>query len=114
VRRHVAAVERDLEQRSRLLERLREMLAGLEYSTAPTVDELIGTVEAMTVVEATIEDIVTRDPWEEAWELRARSSSCCASPAASASCRSGSASRRPRRWQCNVAVCRRRARWATT
>ncbi|MGI8730361.1 MAG: bifunctional nuclease domain-containing protein [Solirubrobacteraceae bacterium] len=71
VRRHVAAVERDIEQRRRLLERLRAMLDALERSSAPTVDELIGAVEAMTVVEATIEDVVTREPWEAAWELTA-------------------------------------------
>jgi bifunctional DNase/RNase len=71
VRRHVAAVERDIEQRQRLLARLREMLDGLEHSTAPSVDELIGTVEAMTVVEATIEDVVTREPREEAFETNA-------------------------------------------
>lgn len=71
VRRHVAAVERDIEQRRRLLDRLRDMLEALERSSAPTVDELIGAVEAMTGVEATIADVVTRDPWEAAWELMA-------------------------------------------
>jgi len=71
VRRHVAAVERDIAQRRRLLDRLRDMLDALERSPAPPVDELIGAVEAMTVVEATIEDIVTREPWEGAWEMTA-------------------------------------------
>lgn len=69
VRRHVAAVERDIEQRRRLLDRLRDMLDALAHSSKPTVDELIGAVEAMTVVEATIDDIVTRDRWSAAWEL---------------------------------------------
>lgn len=69
VRRHVAAVERDIEQRRRLLDCLRDMLDALEHSSEPTVDELIGAVEAMTVVEATIDDIVTRDRWSAAWEL---------------------------------------------
>lgn len=72
MRRHVAAVERDIEQRRRLLRRLRDMLDGLERSSAPTTDELIGAVEAMTVVEATIEDIVTRERWDAAWELTAQ------------------------------------------
>ena len=67
MRRHVAAVERDIEQRRRLLHRLRDMLDRLERSSAPTTDELIGAVEAMTVVEATIEDIVTRERWDAAW-----------------------------------------------
>ena len=71
VRRHVAALERDIEQRRRLLDRLREMLGTLERSAAPTLDDLLGTVEAMTVVEATIEDVITRDPWEQAWEMSA-------------------------------------------
>lgn len=69
VRRHVAAVERDIEQRRRLLERLRDMLDALEHASAPTVDELIGAVEAMSVVEATIDDVVTRERWDAAWEL---------------------------------------------
>src|SRR4051794_26864047 len=71
VRRHVAALERDIEQRRRLLDRLHEMLGTLERSATPTLDDLLGTVEAMTVVEATIEDIITRDPWAEAWEMTA-------------------------------------------
>ncbi|MFP5363958.1 MAG: MerR family transcriptional regulator, partial [Thermoleophilia bacterium] len=71
VRRHVAAVERDIERRRRLLDRLREMLAALERSPAPPVDELLGAVEAMTVVEATIEDIVTREPWDQGFEMTA-------------------------------------------
>ena len=71
VRRHVAAVERDIEQRRRLLERLREMLDALERSPARPVDELLGAVEAMSVVEATIEDVVTREPWLDAYEMTA-------------------------------------------
>jgi len=70
VRRHVATVEREIEQRRRLLDRLCDMLVTLERSREPTVDELIGAVEAMTVVEATIEDVVTRERWEAAWELQ--------------------------------------------
>ncbi len=71
IRRHVAALERDIEQRRRVLGRLRGMLDALERSSAPTVEELIGAVEAMTVVEATVEDVVTRDPWVEGFELTA-------------------------------------------
>lgn len=71
VRRHVSAVERDIEQRRRLLDRLRDMLEALERSPAPPVDELLGAVEAMTVVEATIDDVVTRDAWEHAYEMTA-------------------------------------------
>ena len=69
MRRHVAAVERDIEQRRRLLDRLRGMLDALERSSAPTADDLIGAVEAMTVVEATVEDVLTRERWEDMWEL---------------------------------------------
>jgi bifunctional DNase/RNase/DNA-binding transcriptional MerR regulator len=69
VRRHVAAVERDIEQRRRLLDRLRGMLDALEHASAPTADDLLGAVEAMTVVEATVEDVVTRERWEDIWEL---------------------------------------------
>jgi bifunctional DNase/RNase len=68
VRRHVAAVEHEIAQRHRLLDRLREMLDALERTAEPSVEKLIGAVEAMTVVEATIEDIVTREPWAAAWE----------------------------------------------
>ena len=70
VRRHAAAVERDIDQRRRLLDRLRDMLAALERSAAPTVDELIGALEAMNVVEATIAEVLTRERWEAAWEFQ--------------------------------------------
>ena len=69
VRRHVAAVERDIEQRRRLLERLRSMLNALERSSAPTVEDFLGAVEAMTVVETEISDVVTRERWDATWEL---------------------------------------------
>lgn len=64
VRRHVAAVERDIAHRQALLDRLRAMLDGLEHASSPSVDHLIGTVEAMSVVEATIEDVYFR-AWHE-------------------------------------------------
>lgn len=70
VRRHITAVERGIEQRRRLLDRLRDMLDALERSSQPSVDELLQTVEAMTVVEAQIEDVVTRDRWDAVWELQ--------------------------------------------
>jgi len=70
VRRHIAAVERDIEQRRRLLARLHDMFDALQRSSAPTVEDLIGAVEAMTVVEATIADILTRERWDAAWELQ--------------------------------------------
>lgn len=70
VRRHVAVVEREIDRRRRLLDRLRDMLEAMERSPVPPVDELIGAVEAMSVVEATIEDVVTRDRWDVAWELQ--------------------------------------------
>ncbi|MDQ6805618.1 MAG: DUF151 domain-containing protein, partial [Actinomycetota bacterium] len=69
VRRHVAAVERDIEYRRRLLDRLRNMLDALERSAAPTVDDLIGAVEAMTVVETRIQEVLARERWDAAWEL---------------------------------------------
>ncbi len=68
VRRHVAAVEHEIAHRHRLLGRLRETLEALERTAEPSVEKLIGAVEAMTVVEATIEDVVGREPWAATWE----------------------------------------------
>ena len=70
VRRHVAVVEHEIDQRRRLLDRLRDMLDAMERSPVPPVDELLRAVEAMSVVEATIENIVTRDRWDVTWELQ--------------------------------------------
>ena len=58
VRRHLEQVERKLEQQQRLRERLRELLDALERSIEPSADQLIETLEAMTVVEARVKDVL--------------------------------------------------------
>jgi hypothetical protein len=68
VRRHLVAVERDLEHRRRLLDHLRDMLAALERSSEPTVEDMIGALEAMTVLEAAVDDVLTRERWHAGWE----------------------------------------------
>jgi len=68
VRRHLEQVERELENQHRLHERLRQMLAALERSVEPGADEYIDALEAMSVIEATVEDVVIRVPAGEAAE----------------------------------------------
>ncbi len=58
VRRHVAEVERELERQQRLRERLRKLLDALERSIEPSTDQFIETLEAMTVVEAKVKDVL--------------------------------------------------------
>ena len=58
VRRHVAHVEQELEQQQRLRERLRQLLDALEQSIEPSTDQFIETLEAMTVVEAKVKDVL--------------------------------------------------------
>lgn len=58
VRRHLEQVERELENRRRLLERLRGLLDALERSIEPSAEQFIQILEAMTVVEATVKDVL--------------------------------------------------------
>ncbi len=58
VRRHVAHVERELERQQRLRERLGQLLDALERSIEPSTDQFIETLEAMTVVEAKVKDVL--------------------------------------------------------
>jgi len=65
VRRHLEQVERELEQQHRLRERLRLSLASLERSVESSADELIDAMEAMTVIETNVQDVVVRLPSDE-------------------------------------------------
>ncbi len=58
VRRHLQQVERELEHQRRLQERLRGLLDALERSVAPSAEQFIETLEAMTAVEATVKDVL--------------------------------------------------------
>ena len=58
VRRHLEQVERELEQQQRLRQRLRTLLNAFERSLEPSIDQFIETLEAMTVVEATVKDVL--------------------------------------------------------
>ncbi len=71
VRRHVEQVERELEQQQQLRRRLRQLLDALERSIEPTADQFLETLEAMTVVEAKVKDVLiwhshSEDPPPEA------------------------------------------------
>jgi bifunctional DNase/RNase/DNA-binding transcriptional MerR regulator len=66
VRRHLEQVERDLERQHRLRERLRQLLKALERSLEPAVDEFIDAMEAMTMIETSVEDVLMHLPGEEA------------------------------------------------
>ncbi len=68
VRRHLEQVERELEHQHRLRRRLRQILDALERSVEPTVNEFIDAMEAMTVIETIVEDVVIRLPADEADE----------------------------------------------
>lgn len=61
VRRHLGQVERELEQQHGLREQLRRMLDALERSVEPSVDEYIDALEAMTMIEAVVDDVVIMD-----------------------------------------------------
>ena len=68
VRRHLEQVERELEHQQRLRERLRRILDALQRSAEPPVDDYLGAVEAMTMIEIDVQDVVMRVPAEEADE----------------------------------------------
>lgn len=58
VRRHLERVECDLERQERLKRRLAQILAALDRSAEPTVDEFIDVLEVMAMVETILEDVV--------------------------------------------------------
>lgn len=66
VRRHLAQVERELEHQHRLRERLQQILAALQRSAEPPVDDYIDAVEAMTMIEIDVQDVFMRVPVDEA------------------------------------------------
>lgn len=72
VRRHLRRVERDLERQERLKRRLAQILAALEKSTEPTVDEFIDALEAMAMVETTLEDVIVPLVGKEATDAPGR------------------------------------------
>jgi len=68
VRRHLDQVERELEHQHRLHRRLRQIRDALERSVEPAVSEFIDAMEAMTVIETIVEDVMIRLPAGEADE----------------------------------------------
>lgn len=58
VRRHLEQVERELTQRQRLRHRLLALLNALERSLEPSTDQFIETLEAMTLIEAKVKDVL--------------------------------------------------------
>lgn len=66
VRRHLEQVERELERQHRLRERLSRMLDALQRSAEPPVDDYLNAVEAMTMIEIDVQDVVMRVPFDEA------------------------------------------------
>lgn len=65
VRRHLEQVERSLDHQQRLRRRLAEMLDALDRSVEPSIDQYIDALEAMAMIEATVEDVIVPvEPWE--------------------------------------------------
>ena len=82
VRRHLEQVEHELALKQGLRDRLRALLAALERSVEPPVEEFIDAIGEMSVIEASVEDVLIRLPQEEVAEppprLHARTrASCC-------------------------------------
>ncbi len=65
VRRHLAQVERELEHQHLLRERLRRMLEALEHRVEPSAEEFIDALEAMTMIEVNVEDVLIQLSAEE-------------------------------------------------
>jgi DNA-binding transcriptional MerR regulator len=66
VRRHLEQVERELAHQYRLRERLRRILAVLHRSAEPPVEDYLDAVEAMTMIEIDVQDVVMRVPGAKA------------------------------------------------
>ncbi len=62
VRRHLEQVEREMTERHVLHQRLRQILDALERAIEPTVEEFIDAMEAMTVIEIDVKDVVVQIP----------------------------------------------------
>ena len=58
VRRHLERVERDLQAGQRLHRALTQILAALERSAEPSIDQFIDALEVMSVIEARLEDVM--------------------------------------------------------
>lgn len=65
VRRHLERVERDLGRGQRLRQSLVRILDELERSLEPSIDQFIDAMEAMTVIETTIAEILLHVPSED-------------------------------------------------
>ncbi len=65
VRRHLEQVERDLELKRGLRDRLRQLLDALERSIEPPVEEFLNAIGEMSVMGASIEDVLIRVRDEE-------------------------------------------------
>lgn len=66
VQRHLEQVERELAHQHRLRERLLQILAALHRSDEPPVDDYLDAVEAMTMIEIDVQDVVMRVPGDDA------------------------------------------------
>jgi bifunctional DNase/RNase/DNA-binding transcriptional MerR regulator len=64
VRRHLERVEHDLAHQQRLRRHLAHILDALERSVEPPVDQFIDAMEAMTMIETTLEDVLVAVPSE--------------------------------------------------
>lgn len=62
VRRHLEQVERDLAQQQRLRERLHQILEALQRSAEPSAEDYLDAVEAMTMIEVDVQDVVMLAP----------------------------------------------------
>lgn len=65
VRRHLERVDRDLERGQRLRRSLVRILDALERSLEPSIDQFIDAMEAMTVIETTVADVLLLIPSED-------------------------------------------------
>lgn len=58
VRGHLKRVERDLGRQARLRQRLVSILAALDQSLEPSINEFIDALEVMAITEASVEDVL--------------------------------------------------------
>jgi len=65
VRRQLERMDRDLERGQRLRQSLVRILDALERALDPSIDQFIDAMEAMTMIETTVADVVARVPHEE-------------------------------------------------
>lgn len=72
VRRHLGRVERDLERQERLRRRLVQILAELDRQSEPAIEDFIGALEAMAMIETTLYDVLVPVFGERATEESGR------------------------------------------